>query len=356
MSAVLDLLRPELRQLKPYPVGERTKAAAWQNANEVPWSQAGDTQALNRYPEPQSHALRQRLADNYAVDVKNVLLTRGSDDAIDLLIRMFCRPGIDAIVTLPPTFSMYAQFALLNNVRVYDIPLVEKNNFSLDIEQIIAGCKTDNAIKLVFVCSPNNPTGNLQTPQAISALCRALQGQALVVVDEAYQEFANTTGCTPLLTEHDNLVVLRTLSKAHALAAIRCGVLLGASELVTQLQALLPPYPMPKPTINAALEAMQADRLFQTRQLVTQLLSEREALRQRLADLPAVKKVWPSDANFLLVETHNAAQFSHCCASNNIHIRVMSDDALAECVRITVGTKQQNQQLVQVLESLNVAA
>lgn len=349
MSAVLELLRPELRELRPYAVEPR-RPGVWLNANESPWPAPGDTQALNRYPEPQPAALRARLAGLYGLPAERLLITRGSDDAIDLLIRAFCRPGRDALLVMPPTFGMYAQFAALNAVAVSEHRLDPARDFAFRAEAVLARVRA--RVRLVFVCSPNNPTGNLQSGEEVARLCRALAGRALVVVDEAYQEFAGTPGCGALLAEHDNLVVLRTLSKAYGLAAARCGVLLGGPELVRRLAGLLPPYPVPAPSVQAALRALTPEALAVQKRRLALLRRERERLRRALAGLPRVRRIWPSAANFLLAEAEAADQVCRNCAAAGVYIRRIADPVVPELLRVTVGTPEENDRFLQVMEAL----
>lgn len=351
MCAALELLRPELRALAAYPVEDRRPGDLWLHANESPWPAAGDARGLNRYPESRPVALRQALAGYYGVPAERLLPTRGSDDAIDLLIRAFCVPGRDAVLELAPTFSMYAQFAALNAVAVRRVTLRAQRGFALEPEAVLAG--RDAAVRLVFVCSPNNPTGNLQSPDDIARLCTALHGRAMVVVDEAYQEFATSPGCIPLLAAHDNLLVLRTLSKAHALAGARCGVLLGPAGLLDRLQVLLPPYPLPEPSIRAAREAMTPAALAACNRRVERLREARQWLAGALAKLPLIRRVWPSEANFLLVEMRDADAVLAGLAEAGIHLRRIRQTGLREAVRITVGSEAENQRLLAALERTN---
>ncbi len=225
--SVLDLARPEIRALKPYSSArmEASGGSVLLNANESPWPavMAGGI-ALNRYPDPQPDELIRALADLYGVAPARVLAGRGSDEAIDLLVRLFCRAGQDAVAICPPTFGMYAVSAAIQGAAIVEVPL--RGDFSLDADALLA--HVDANVKIVFLCSPNNPTGNLVPLATISHIVATLAGRAIVVVDEAYIEFAGTSSAATLLDRYDNLAVLRTLSKAHALAAARIGVAAGS--------------------------------------------------------------------------------------------------------------------------------
>ncbi len=228
--SVLDLARPELLVLKPYSSArmEAGKAAVMLNANESPYAPfAGDALALNRYPDPQPAALLDQLGRAYGLDAGQIFVGRGSDEAIDLLVRAFCRAGRDAVLISPPTFGMYAVAAGVQDAAVVAVPLQSERDFALDVDGVLNAARV-YPVKLVFVCTPNNPTGGSVPIGQITGLATALAGRALVVVDEAYAEFADTPSVTSLLDQHPNLVVLRTLSKAYGLAGARLGVLIAA--------------------------------------------------------------------------------------------------------------------------------
>lgn len=344
--SVLDLARPEVRALTPYSSArtEAATSAVMLNANESPWPPDGEAeQGLNRYPEPQPKALRARLAGLYGVRPEQLLLSRGSDEAMDLLVRAFCRPGRDAIVICPPTFGMYAVCAGVQDAEVVRVPLDDA--FMLDADAVLAACTP--SVKLVFLCSPNNPTGGLVPLNTIERLTRALAGHALVIVDEAYLEFADATSATSLLSRHANLGVLRTLSKAWALAGARIGTLLAGADVINLLQRIMSPYPLPSPCVDAALRALDAQSM---QERVATITRERERLRTALQTFSGVRAVLPSQANFLTVRFDDGAATLHALAEQGIVVRdVGRYPGLRDCLRISVGTPEENTRVLDVL-------
>lgn len=346
MNETLNLIRPDLRDLCAYVPAAPDRDMLRLHANESPYDSGA---ALNRYPEPQPGKLIQRLATMYNVAAANVLPTRGSDDGIDLLVRCFCRAGQDSILICPPTFGMYEVAARLQNAGVYKVPL--DNQFAINLPAVVDAC-TDTT-RLVFICSPNNPTGSLASLETIAKLCNRLARTALVVVDEAYIEFANADSCTTLIDEYPNLVVLRTLSKAHALAGARCGALIANAKLIDAVRPAMPPYALSSLTVEAALAALTGSKLQAMRQYVATIRATREQLRGELERLAIVRRTWPSEGNFLLAEVQDSDRVLDACRRQQILIRDMgSQTGLAQHVRITVGTTEQNQRLLQTLRSL----
>lgn len=344
--SVLDLARPEIRALEPY------SHAAWQphlerlHANEMPWRAQGDNSVagLNRYPEPQPAELIARLAQLYDVAPEQVLAGRGSDEAIDLLVRAFCRAGTDGVLICPPTFGMYAVAAGIQGATIERVPLQAGAGFALDRERVLAACSRN--VKLLFLCSPNNPTGSLIDSADIEALCASLAESAVVVVDEAYVEFSGRPSCVQLLPRYPNLVVLRTLSKAYALAGARIGALVASPDIVSLLRRIIPPYALPSPAVEAALTLLQPPQLAFAAARIETVLSERGRLAERLGRLPQIERVWPSAANFLLVECQNPDQILDAARSAHLIVRdVRRQPQLERCVRISVGTPEQNDRL-----------
>ncbi len=353
--SVLDLARPEIRALEPYSSArmEAGAAAVMLNANESPWPPEGDVLGLNRYPEPQPAALRRRLAQLYEVNEDQLLIGRGSDEAIDLLVRAFCCPGTDAIAISPPTFGMYAVCAAVQGATVESIPLA--SNFELDPEVVLAALSP--SVKLLFVCSPNNPTGGLVPLAVIEKLATALAGRALLIVDEAYIEFADAPSASSLLDQHPNLGVLRTLSKAWALAGARIGCLLADPDVIALLRRIMPPYPLPTPCVKAAMIALTTHHQSVAKRRVTHTVSERARMASALADLPGVREVYPSRANFLTVRLDQAADVCSALAGLGIVVRdVGRYPGLDSCLRLTVGSREENMRLLEALEQLAVTA
>lgn len=350
MSAVLKLARPEILALQPY------QHAAWEpelerlHANELPWRSPGDDSlaGLNRYPEPQPRELIARLAALYDVPRESLLAGRGSDEAIDLLVRAFCRAGQDAVLICPPTFGMYSVAARIQGAAVVEVPLRAAAGFALDEAAVLAACTP--RVRIVFLCSPNNPTGNLMDPAAVLRLAAALAERSLVVLDEAYIEFAGVPSAAAEIVRHPNLVALRTLSKAHALAGARCGTLIADAEIVALLRRIIPPYAIPELTNEAVCAALTPPRLAVMRARVETIVRERERLARALAASPQVARVWPSAANFLLVEFHDAADALARARAERLLLRDFRRlPGLGRSLRISVGTPEQNERLLRVL-------
>jgi histidinol-phosphate aminotransferase len=342
------LARPEIVALQPY------EHAAWEprlermHANELPWRAAGDHSAagLNRYPEPQPRALVEALARLYGVGPGSVLVGRGSDEAIDLLTRAFCRAGMDSVIVCPPTFGMYAVAARIQGAEITRVPLRAAAGFALDEAALLDSCS--ERVKLVFVCSPNNPTGNLLEEAALLRLAAALAGRALLVIDEAYVEFAAAPSMARHVASHPYLAVLRTLSKAHALAGARCGTLIAAPEIVALLRKVIPPYALGQHTIETVLAELEPGALGAARGRIAAICAERERLAAALGQRRGVRKVWPSDANFLLVEFDDpSAAFARACAAGLLVRDVRSQPGLDHALRITIGSAEQNARLLE---------
>ena len=351
----VDLARPEILALQAYSSArmEAQGGAIALNANESPWPPFDNAAGWNRYPDPQPLALLERLARWYGVAVDQVLAGRGSDEGIDLLVRAFCTAGRDAIMVSPPTFGMYAVCARMQGAGVIEVPL--RADFSLDADALLASLTS--AVKLVFVCAPNNPTGTGVPRKTILQLAEALTGKALLVVDEAYVEFtepggdcgsvADCVGAVP------NLVVLRTLSKACALAGVRVGALLADARVVALLRKLMPPYPLPSPCVEAALRALSGEGERAVRERVAASLRERVRMRAALLQLACVHDVLPSQANFLAVRCRDAdAALAALLAAGVIVRDVRRYPGLGDTLRITLGTRGENDRVLDVLRVL----
>ncbi len=350
MSTAQHIARPELLGLVPYQHAEWEPALERLHANELPWRTTGDNSpaGLNRYPEPQPPRLLERLAQLYEVTPDRVLVGRGSDEAIDLLVRAFCRAQRDRIMIFPPTFGMYEVAARIQGADVIAVALDRERGFAIDEAAIVERWQPDT--KLLFFCSPNNPTGNLLDSAVIERLVDRLQRQAIVVVDEAYVEFSGVESFASLLEHHDNLVVLRTLSKAHALAGARCGVLLGDPALVDLLRRMIPPYAVPAPTLDAALRALEPPQLAIARARLDLIVAERERMASKLRASPLVAEVWPSAANFLLVRCTDADRAFRSFIDKGLLVRDFRQRAgLENCLRITIGSPEQNDRLLSAI-------
>jgi histidinol-phosphate aminotransferase len=319
------------------------------HANEMPWRAQGDnTQAgLNRYPEPQPHALVERMARLYAVPAANVLVGRGSDEAIDLLVRAFCRAGQDHVVITPPTFGFYKVAARIQGAGVIEVPLLG-DGFALDLPAVL---EAGRRAKIVFLCSPNNPTGNLLDEGALLEVCRSLAGRALVCVDEAYIEFAGRASLASRLAEFPNLVVLRTLSKAYALAGARLGTLIASEDIVALLKRIIPPYAIPSSTVEEVLALTEAPQRAMAAARIRTLLDQRARAVPRLTAMRNVVRVFASDANFVLVQFRDARRALEAGKAVGLLVRDFSSaPGLEGCLRISIGTPEQNERLLAALE------
>ncbi len=348
MSWVASLARPEILALKAY------EPASWEpgftrlHANELPWRCGCDESdaGLNRYPEPQPRELLERLADLYGVARSCVLACRGSDEAIDLLVRAFCRPGEDAVLVCPPTFGMYSWVAAIQGARMVSVPLRAAADFALDVEAVLEHCTPQ--VKLVFLCSPNNPTGHLLREEAILAVADALAGRALVVVDEAYVEFAARASLTRLLTERRQLAILRTFSKAHGLAGARLGALLADPEVIALVGKVMPPYGITQLTLEAVLGVLEPAQLRTVRGRIAQVCAERARLLNALTRLPGVTLVLPSEANFILARFADPTAALARAREAQLLVRdVRSYAGLTDALRVTIGTEAQNDRLLE---------
>ena len=354
--SVLDLARADIRAMAPYSSArmEARGGSVALNANESPWPPPGDVGAtLHRYPDPQPAALVQRLAQIYGVRAGQVLVGRGSDEAIDLLVRAFCRAGADAVAVSPPTFGMYAVCARIQGAAVVEAPL--RADFTLDADALLATLTP--AVKLVFLCSPNNPTGGLVPLATIEQLAKALHGRALLIVDEAYIEFAGAPSAATLLDRYEHLGVLRTLSKAWALAGARIGSLLAAPEVIALLRRIMPPYPLPTPCVDAAWSTLHPDGEALVRERIATVRGERTRLAAALPSLPGVRAVLPSQANFLAVRfTDAAAVYADLLRAGIVVRDIRRYPGLADALRLSVGTPEQNDALLAALAARREAA
>lgn len=360
MSAVMNasltiaerLQRKHLRDLVPYASARRSMSGGgiWLNANEAPFTPSAATDS-NRYPPFQSSVLNQAYADYAGVGSEQVLSGRGSDEAIELLIRAFCEPNQDRILICPPTYGMYAISAQTHGSETVQVPLQQRGegNWQLDLQGI-----NDNltGVKLVFVCSPSNPLGNTLDSADLKALLDSVGEQTLVVVDEAYIEFtaqrsSHTMGVASWLEAYPQLVVLRTLSKAFGLAALRCGFVLADSSIITVLQKVIAPYPLPQPTIDGAINALQSNAIAAMWQLRDDTVIQRERLLQALQGRSWVQQIYPSVTNFVLLKVSDADGLVQQLSAAGILIRNQSKQfALTNSVRISIGSATEMDQLL----------
>jgi histidinol-phosphate aminotransferase len=348
MSWIRELARPDIVALKGY------SHAAWEpeftrlHANELPWRRPGDDSraGLNRYPEPQPHLLIRRLADLYGVLPTRLLVARGSDEAIDILIRTFCRAGRDAVLVCPPTFGMYTVAARIQGAEILSVPLKEYEGFALDEDAVLKAWAPH--VKIVFLCSPNNPTGNLLERKGVLRIVRALTGRALVVVDEAYVEFSGEESFARHIARQSNLCVLRTLSKAHGLAGARIGAVLADAGIIALLKKVIAPYAITQLTLEAALRLLDPGTASAFSERIRVIQSERTRLSHSLSSAPGVERVWPSAANFVLAKFTDAGTALARARAARLLVRdVRAHPELPGTLRITVGTAAHNTQLLQ---------
>jgi histidinol-phosphate aminotransferase len=359
MSNVLDLVRAELRDYAGYASARRdgARGSVWLNANEAPAPSPADaSQALHRYPEPQPRALRDRLAALYGVRAEQLLVTRGSDEGIDLLVRAFCRAGRDGVLVAPPCFGMYAACARIQDARLVEVALREAGGtWRLDANGLLQAVG-QQAVRVVFLCSPANPTGQALALEDIDRLARALRDRCVLVIDEAYVEFSAIDSASTLLARHPGLVVLRTLSKAHALAGARIGAVLADPAVIRVLGNLMAPYPVPAPSATLALAALTDAALATARARAAETVAARDALAQALRALPQVRCVYPSAGNYLLVRFARVQAVLDRLLAHGVVVRDMRAFAqLGDALRISIGSAQDNARLLAALAAEDVA-
>ena len=338
---IYALARPNIRNLAPYSTARdecQVKIGAFLDANENPF-----TNGYNRYPDPRQAELKSLISRIKGIPVKNIFIGNGSDEAIDLCFRVFCEPGVDNAVSIAPTYGMYKVAADINNVQMRQVPLGE--GFSLPVDTLLEAC--DANTKLMFVCSPNNPTGNAFPVDQILKLAEAFDG--MLVVDEAYIDFSSQPSLTGYLAEFPNLIVLQTLSKAYGMAALRLGLAFADQRTMAMFANVKYPYNVSLASMEKAMSLLRRD----VSQEVALLNSERVRLAEALADLPRVRKVWPSDANFLLVEVDDARGLYDELLDAQVIVRDRSRVVGCEgCLRISVGTPQENDKVIAVIGGL----
>lgn len=349
----LALLREDLRGFAGYR-SARSEAVAgtvWLNANEAAYANVADGAGrLRRYPAPQPEPLRRALAGLYGCAPERLLIGRGSDEAIDLLVRAFCRPMADAVLVTPPVFGMYAVCARLQCAPLVEVPLHESDgDFSVDFDAVAQLAEMQSA-RLVFLCSPGNPVGGALPADAVLALARRLRGWAMLVVDEAYVEFADAPSLVAPAAAEPNIVILRTLSKAHALAGARVGCAIGDPAVIAALRRCQAPYPVPEPCAERALAALAPEALAATALRVEQTRSERTWLARRLASLPGMHRIYPSQGNFLLARFADAGTaFARLLAAGVVVRDMRAMPQLGDALRITLGTPAQNDAVLAAL-------
>ncbi len=339
------ITRPNIRNLVPYSSARdefKGKADIYLDANE---NSLGSplTKWYNRYPDPLQLAVKEKISAIKGVPVQSIFLGNGSDEAIDILYRAFCEPGIDSVIVCPPTYGMYEVSARINNIHLKKVSLTPEFQLNIDaIEDAI-----DIHTKIIWLCSPNNPTGNSLDRNDVEIILNNFDG--IVVIDEAYINFSRQRSFIPDLPEYPNLVILQTLSKAWGLAALRIGMAFASEAIINIMNRIKPPYNISQSAQELALQAL--DHVEDVNDMIRILVEERGKLAKALEQLPVVEKVFPSDANFLLVKTREALGLYNYLAGRGTVVRNRSNVSLCEnCLRITVGTPSENLQLLKQLE------
>ena len=340
-----NLVRPNVAVLKPYSSARDEYQSTgsemvFLDANENPFQTD-----VNRYPDPQQRNLKAELAKLKGIVSENILLGNGSDEVLDLLFRAFCEPGDDNIITLPPTYGMYKVLANINNIENREVLL--NSDFEPNVTEILNS--VDQNTKMIFLCSPNNPTGNSFSEEKILKILGSFNG--LVIVDEAYIDFSEEKSWLHKLVQYQNLVVTQTLSKAYGMAGIRLGICYASTAIIEILNKIKPPY-----NVNELTQVRALDRVLKKEQIVSEiadLIKERTLLSEALANVGFVEKIYPSDANFILVKVDNANKRYGQLLEKGIVIRNRTTQPLCEnTLRLTVGTQAENKKLIEALKSI----
>ncbi|RYM35830.1 histidinol-phosphate transaminase [Brumimicrobium glaciale] len=341
MIEIKNLVRSNILELQPYSSARSEftgKEGIFLDANENPFG------TMNRYPDPYQSELKQKLADLKGVTPQNIFIGNGSDEVIDLAFRIFCDPGKDKALTFSPTYGMYDVSAGINNVELIQLPL--SADFQIDLEAL-KPYFDDSKIKLMFICSPNNPTGNLIDQKAIDFILENFKG--IVIVDEAYIDFAEGDSLTKKINQYNNLIVSQTFSKAWGLAAARVGTAYAGDEIISLYNKVKPPYNISQLNQKAANEALNNFNNYEAN--LNLILSERKRVENVLLKIEKVKKIYPSDANFILIEVENADQIYTTLVEQNIITRNRNKQ-VKNCIRISIGTPEENDTLINRLKNI----
>ena len=338
-----ELVRENVKKLIPYSCARdefKGKTGIFMDANENPYGN------LNRYPDPYQKELKTAISKVKGIEEDKIFLGNGSDEIIDLCFRVFCNPGIDKVLTFTPTYGMYHVSASVNDIEVVKIPLTD--SFQIDLEKAVTWF-SDKNLKLIFICSPNNPTANSMNYSEVEYIISKFNG--IVVVDEAYIDFSEKASFIKLVNTYPNLILMQTFSKALGLAAIRVGMAFTNPSIVQYFNKLKSPYNIS--AINQKAALLKLSRIEQNKSLVFKIKKERDRLSANLLKMKIVEKVYPSDANFLLVKVKNANYIYNELVSRNIIIRNRSN-MIDNCVRITIGKKSENDRLINALKSISI--
>ena len=343
---IQSLIRENIKSLKPYSSArdeykEVTTAMVFLDANENPFENG-----VNRYPDPQQTTVKEKLSEIKNIPIKNILLGNGSDEVLDLIFRVFCEPNQDNIITLPPTYGMYSVLANINAIENKTVLL--NDDFQPKVNQILEASNSNS--KILFLCSPNNPTGNSFSEEIIEELLLKFNG--LVVIDEAYIDFSTQKSWLQRINEFPNLIISQTLSKAYGMAGIRLGICYASEEIISVLNSIKPPYNVNELTQQKALERLNS--IQETNNQINEILKERKILIVNLKLISFISKVYPTDANFVLVKVDDATKRYHQLIQKGVVIRNRTNQPLCEdCLRFTIGKTTENKKLVEGLLSIS---
>ncbi len=351
MSAakILDKVRKSLMEMQGYKSArsmfQDDEGMIYLDANEIPYEPYIGADGLNRYIAQQPDKMAKDVARLYDISTRNLMISRGADEAIDILIRTFCEPKKDEIIICPPTFPMYAQSARVNQVDVREVPL--QKNFQLDIKKISK--KVSKKTKIIFICSPNNPTANVMDRDDILTLSKK-HPDVIIAVDETYNKFTNGDGLDDYLYAHENLMLFRTLSKSFASAGLRCGFAIGHADLIDLMKKILAPYPIPAPVAKEVGRILQDKNQIRMKEIRAEILETRDWFVKEIESVGDVLKIYPSDANFILIKVKNAKEFYDKALKGGIIIRDQSSQkGLENAIRISIGTHDEMEKLLSVL-------
>lgn len=343
--SIQNLIRPSIKALKPYSSARDEFQGVpadmvFLDANENPFENG-----VNRYPDPHQNKLKSILSDIKGIPTQNMLLGNGSDEVLDLIFRVFCEPNKDNVIILPPTYGMYEVLANLNAIETIKVPL--SDSFQPKVDAVLN--ETNANSKLLFLCSPNNPTGNSFSLSDVEHLIKEFQG--IVIIDEAYIDFSSQQSWLNRLKEFPNLIVTQTLSKAYGMAGIRLGICYASTEIISVLNTIKPPYNVNELTQQKAIENLNKKELAANQ--IADILKERNNLITELKTIGFVLKIYPSDANFLLIQVDNANKRYNQLINQGIVIRNRTTQpGCKDCLRITVGTGSENKKLIRVLQDI----
>ncbi len=339
---ISELIRDDLKDFLPYETAKLVSDVSYVrlHANESPWSLSDDN--LNRYPKQ----LRKEIPSRYfGIKPEELLITRGSNEGIDLLMRLFCKAGKDEVSIITPTFGMYKNAAKIQGIKINSIELKENEGFNFDSDRIIR--EVNKKTKLLFICTPNNPTGNSMSVFDIEKICTSLQRKCIVVVDEAYIEFSEGISATTIINKYENLVVLRTLSKAFALAGVRGGFVIANEKMINAIQLIQLPYCIPTPCIQIIENAMNNEKIVKMWINTTVIKNSRRYLISKFNEMAVFEKVYPSETNFVLIKLKNADELEKVAEERGILLRKIS--GLNNYLRISVGDFEENQALLETI-------